>query len=238
MIELIYQLRFETPVHVGTGYGFASFLDSVVMRDRQGQVYLPGSSIKGKARAAARRLVHGLQVPTELCPAGTPCGRQKSEPCAVCRLFGSPQFPGQLFFDNVHLPDDYRRLLTELKEQDRLLARQATTQRRTHVMLSRQRRASRPDHLYTNELVQADLPLGGHISGQVVGGQGQAVPASENDLALLWGALRLVTHLGRARSRGLGRCTIHVVQMQINGSTCQETDCGQMLQALGGGVPS
>ena len=50
MIKLTYQIHFLTPVHVGTGYGFAGFLDSVVVRDGQGHIYLPGSSIKGKVR--------------------------------------------------------------------------------------------------------------------------------------------------------------------------------------------
>lgn len=234
MIELAYEIQFKTPAHVGTGYGFAGFLDSVVVRDGQGHVYLPGSTIKGKTRAAARRLALGLQLDTPLCEAGTPCRLLSDHaPCPVCRLFGSPQFPGQLHFDNVQLPEDYRRLLEAMDQQDPLTARRATTQRRTHVMLSRRRRAARPDHLFTNELIRHDLPLSGHIVGNVIDHEGVDT-ATDTDLALLWGALRLVTHLGRARSRGLGRCAISVTSLHIDGEPFTAANYAAALDDLGG----
>lgn len=234
MIELTYQIRFKTPVHVGTGYGFAGFLDGVVVRDGQDHVYLPGSTIKGKTRAAARRLARGLGLGLHLCPAGTPCGLARDAPCPVCRLFGSPQFPGQLHFDNVQLPETYRDLLDYLAEQDRLAARRATTQRRTNVMLSRRRRAARPDHLFTNELVRCDLLLSSRIVGEVIGREGQGAADLGGDLALLWGALRLVTHLGRARGRGLGRCAIEVESLQVAGEPFTEGDYAVALGTLKG----
>lgn len=234
MIELTYEIQLKTPAHVGTGYGFAGFLDSVVVRDGQDHVYLPGSTIKGKARAAARRLAPGLRLDTQLCAAGTPCGLlDEHVPCPVCRLFGSPQFPGQLHFDNVQLPEDYRRLLEEMDKRDPLTARRATTQRRTHVMLSRRRRAARPDHLFTNELIRHDLPLSGHIVGYVIDREGVDT-ATPVDLALLWGALCLVTHLGRARSRGLGRCAIAIESLHVDGEPFTEADYAAALNDLGG----
>ena len=234
MIELTYRIHFHTPVHVGTGYGFAGFLDSVVVRDGQGHIYLPGSTIKGKARAAARRLAHGLGLGAQLCPAGTPCGLARGAPCPVCRLFGSPQFPGQLHFDNVQLPEHYRELLTALAERDPLAARQAITQPRTGVMLSRRRRAARPEHLFTYELVRTDLPLSGRIVGEVIGREGWSAQDLREDLALLWGALKLVTHLGRARGRGLGRCSIEVTSVEVDGQPFTAEDYASTLSAFTG----
>ena len=247
MIEITYEVHFKTPLHIGTGYGFAGFLDSVVVRDAQGHVYVPGSTIKGKARAAARRLAQGLKLGGPLCPPGIPCGLVRGAsgtphglvrgaPCPVCRLFGSPQFPGQLYFDNVQLPDPYRKLFKEMMDQDRLVARRATTQRRTNVMLSRRRRAARPDHLFTNELVRADLPLSGRIRGEVIGREGADAAMLRDDLALLWGALQVVTHLGQARSRGLGHCAITVASLQVGGASFTEADYAAALRQLGGGV--
>jgi CRISPR/Cas system CSM-associated protein Csm3 (group 7 of RAMP superfamily) len=232
MIELTYLVHFHTPVHVGTGYGFAGFLDSVVVRDGQGQVYLPGSTIKGKARAAARRLARGLGLGSLLCPVGMPCGLVSGEPCPVCRLFGSPQFPGQLHFDNVQLPAHYRELLAQLAREDRLTARRAVTESRTGVMLSRRRRAARPEHLFTYELVRTDLPLAGRIVGEVIGREGQDAIALQDDLVLLWGALGLVTHLGRARGRGLGRCSIEVTSVEAAGQPFTAADYAAALCVL------
>jgi CRISPR/Cas system CSM-associated protein Csm3 (group 7 of RAMP superfamily) len=234
MIELNYRIRFQSPVHVGAGYGFAGFLDSVVIRDGRGHVYIPGSTIKGKARAAGRRLAYGLGLGPQLCPAGRPCGLARGAPCPICRLFGSPQFPGQLHFDNVQLSDAYRALLDELTQQDPLAARQAVTERRANVMLSRRRRAARPDHLFTQELVRTDLSLSGQIVGEVVGREGWTAHDLRRDLALLWGALGLVTHLGRARGRGLGRCSIEVTSVEVSGHPFTAEDYASALHVLTG----
>jgi len=234
MIELIYHIHFYTPVHIGTGYGFAGFLDSVAIRDGQGHVYLPGSTVKGKARAAARRLAHGLGLGSQICQADTPCGLARGAPCPVCRLFGSPQFPGQLHFDNVQLPEHYRKLLTALAERDPLAARRAVTKPRTGVMLSRRRRATRPEHLFTYELVRTDLPLSGRIVGEVIGREGWNGQDLREDLALLWSALKLVTHLGRARGRGLGRCFIEVTSVEVAGQPFTAADYASALRALTG----
>jgi hypothetical protein len=150
----------------------------------------------------------------------------------VCRLFGSPQYSGQLHFDNVELPDSYRELLAALAEDDRLAARRAITGQRTYVMLSRRRRAARPDHLFTNELVWADLPLSGRIVGEVIGRAGQSATVLGADLALLWGALSLVTHLGRARGRGLGRCAIEVSSFQVSGASFTAADYAAALRTF------
>lgn len=236
MIEITYQIHFKTPAHIGTGYGFAGFLDSVVVRDGSDTVYLPGSSIKGKTRAAARRLAHGLGL--AVCPVGIPCRLTTSEPCPVCRIFGSPHFPGGLHFDNVSLPDDYRRLLKTLREMDELGARQATTERRTYVMLSRRRRSARPDHLFSHELLRADVPLHGKIQGEIIGRVGQAAPAIAEDIVLLRGSLELITHLGRARARGLGWCEVEVESMRVAGLPVVDHDFQQGLVAFQGGSGS
>lgn len=232
MIELSYRIHFHTPAHVGTGYGFAGFLDSVVVRDGQGSVYVPGSTIKGKARAAARRLARGLGLGFDLCSVGMPCGLARGEPCPVCRLFGSPHFPGQLHFDNVQLPEPYRLLLAELAGQDPLASRRALTEFRTGVMLSRRRRSARPEHLFTYELTRADLPLSGQIVGEVIGRAEWNAQDLRKDLALLWGALRLVTHMGRARGRGLGRCAFEVTSVEAAGHPFGVADYTAALQAL------
>lgn len=240
MIELDYRIYFDTPVHVGTGYGYAGFLDSVVLRDGQERPYVPGSTIKGKARAASRRLADSLGLRGQLCSVGEPCGLQRRTPCPVCRLFGSPHFPGQLHFDNVLLSEAYRQILKSLAQEswERLEVRRGVTESRTSVMLSRRRRAAHPDHLFTYELLRADLPLSGRIVGEVIGRQRWSGRDLRADLALLWSALKLVTHLGKGRSRGLGRCSIEVVGIEVAGQPFTKDDYAVALQAFSEEVES
>jgi CRISPR/Cas system CSM-associated protein Csm3 (group 7 of RAMP superfamily) len=172
---------------------------------------------------------------SQLCQTGSPCSLRRSTPCPVCRRFGSPQFSGQLYFDNVELPDAYQTLLAEMRQQDQLAARQAMTLRRTHVMLSRRRRSARPNHLFSQEMIRADLPLSGCIVGEVTGRTGADTARLQEDLALLWGAIQLVTHLGRARGRGLGQCALVVTSLQVGGETFSGEAYATALRQLAGG---
>ena len=45
-IQLFYNLTFQTPFHCGTGLR-SGLIDRAIVRDREGYLYVPGSSIKG-----------------------------------------------------------------------------------------------------------------------------------------------------------------------------------------------
>jgi len=207
MIKIAYQLTFHAVSHIGTGEGFAGFLDSIVVRDSDAHVYVPGSSIKGKTRAAARRLAQSLHLYS--CPPDQPCP-PTADGCIICAIFGSSQRAGRFYFDNVQLPSLYKDLLADVHKYDPVRSRELTTDRRTQVMLSRQRRSARPDHLFTSELMQPDLPLTGSIVGNIVGQGDDETVDIPAEAALLWGALESITHMGKSRSRGWGRCSIGV----------------------------
>jgi CRISPR/Cas system CSM-associated protein Csm3 (group 7 of RAMP superfamily) len=229
VIEFAYQLSFHTVSHIGTGRGFAGFLDGIVMRDHDDNVYVPGSSIKGKTRAAARRLAHSLGI--HRCPPEHPCGPAGAV-CTICAIFGSPQIAGRFYFENVQLPTLYQDLLADVRKYDPIRARNLTTDRRTQVMLSRRRRSAHPDHLFTFELMQPDLPLSGRIEGHLSSlADDQMLP---REALLLWGALESITHMGKSRARGWGRCSLHA-ELFWQGQPVDRRQYAEALRQLGGG---
>jgi CRISPR/Cas system CSM-associated protein Csm3 (group 7 of RAMP superfamily) len=88
------KLRLTTALHLGSGQRLEA-TDAVLLRNAQGQIVLPGTSIGGTLRSLASRLGPRLkskrtrQVCLAIDPeqSGKPCG------CIVCHLFGD-LFPG------------------------------------------------------------------------------------------------------------------------------------------------
>lgn len=191
------------PLHVGAGHA-KGLIDRAVVRDGRGQVYIPGSSLKGKTREACERLArrHGLTVCEPPYPASM-CGT-RGGPCIVCRIFGTPG--GQpneafgLYWDNSYL--------TELWVQAG--ARLGLSYARTQVSMSQRRGVGREGLLFTDEFAAKGLTFQTRISGHlnltaVLGELGRYY-----ELILLLGGLRLVETLGGSTSRGAGRCQIEL----------------------------
>ncbi|MEZ4837187.1 MAG: RAMP superfamily CRISPR-associated protein [Caldilineaceae bacterium] len=55
LVQLSYTIAFDTAYHIGSGYGLAGLIDAGIVRRRDGSVYVPGSSLKGRLRARSPR---------------------------------------------------------------------------------------------------------------------------------------------------------------------------------------
>ena len=60
--ELRYVLKFRTPVAVFTGLGIAGLLDRTVVRDSNKKPYIPGSTVKGRLRFFAERMLRSGEL--------------------------------------------------------------------------------------------------------------------------------------------------------------------------------
>ena len=61
-ISATYAIETQGPLHIGTGQGVAG-LHRAMLRDQHGLPFIPGSTIKGRARYAAIRLCEWLKLP-------------------------------------------------------------------------------------------------------------------------------------------------------------------------------
>jgi len=236
-LQVTYEIESLAPLHIGTGYGQAGVVDLGTVRrmqaGRPGAVFVPGSSIKGRARFRVEQIAPRLAACGAIEPfewsnthRDRPC---RSAPfCPVCNLFGSPARPGTLFFSDATLALECAvasRVGPDADEEVRALYEREV---RPNVMLSRRRRVALERHLFTTEVAAAGLRYRGTVDGYVDDqGRtlticGQGVPA---DLALLVAALHAISHLGGHKSRGLGACRVRVTEIELDGApSCWSAD--------------
>lgn len=231
MLEITYTLQLITSLRIGTGIGVAGYLDNTVTRDGRGLLVIPGSTLKGKARATFYRLadqLHGNLHPRASEPIGCLANQP---PCIVCRVFGAPHWPDSIHFEPAVLHPELQALLEKLDEERLanhrapLAAQRYGRQVRTNVALDRRQRTAMADHLFTWEAVDPEVSFYGRITTP----EGKSLRTYE--IALLKAALGFITHLGGSRGRGLGRCTLTVNQVLVDGSEMSAEELDAVLRA-------
>jgi len=239
-LDLPLKIILEGPLHIGTGYD-RGLVQRTVVRDNKHNVYIPGSSLKGKARNACEDLARQ----TGLTVCGLPRVAEASDTadhrpklCLVCRIFGAPGGNAPdgrgLFWHNAHLTGEWRKLTAVRDRTDAWPVGQAMV--RTQVQLSRARGIAAEDRLYTSEFAMPGLVFEGRVTGWL-----GATPCTVADdygyyeVNLLLAGLRLVEMLGGGRSRGAGRCRIELppqVSLQVEGhDESQVFDLSRLLVA-------
>jgi len=189
-----YRLKLKTPVHIGTGVGGAGFLDSYTYREN-GIPIIPGSTIKGRLRAAVRALAGaGMYGEAGICRGSDDCS------CLECLIFGRAEYrKGCLCFDDAR----------PVQEED-----EHWLGVRSGIGIDRYRRVARDGALYTVETAGGEnLVYRGRISG--------AVPEvyREQVIAVLKDAFAYNYSLGFGKSRGLGWFQTEIMEEKQECST-------------------
>lgn len=194
-------IELQGALHIGAGYG-RGLIDRAVVRDGRGQVYIPGSSLKGKVREVCERLAaaQGLRVCHPPYPQGM-CGKNQ-EPCIVCRIFGTPGGRHDeslgLHWDNAYLTQEWQQAA------ERLPLSYPCTQ----VGISRWRGVAREGLLFTDEFAAENLTFQTGISGHLPLTAVLDEPGRYYELILLLAGLKMVDSLGGSTTRGAGRCQV------------------------------
>lgn len=231
-IRIQIEVHLQTALHIGTGHGQTGVLDAQTVCRGDGRVYVPGATLKGRAR------YRFLEIAPVLGPGEPPlCGpdrhcRPDEDPqhrvCAACNLFGSRAWAGRLHFGDLHLAPPWSSLAAEEG-----LTPYWMTERRTQVMLSRRRGVALEQRLFTTEVASAGLVLSGTVQGFLDRlGRELTLPEDRKlprDLPLLVAALLTITHLGGRKSRGLGRCRVVCSRIRVDDRL---TDARALLEAL------
>lgn len=187
-----------TPLHIGSGKPELELgeVDMPIIKDTKDQPYIPGSSLKGKTRAEAERILRkeGAFVcfPPDV---KNMCGSLKDNPdefCLCCKIFGTAASGrGISVASKVRFRDAY-----PTKTVDTLL-------QRTGIAIDRQTETVSRGALYSIEAV----PAGTVFNFEVV-----AENLTDEELRVLCAALKSVEHsaLGGSSSRGFGKVKIGI----------------------------
>ena len=223
-IDLPITVRVESPLHIGTGYA-QGLVDRTVTRNQEGNVYLPGSSFKGRLRDACERLARHYGV--SVCNAPRPDNMCRAwRPCLVCRVFGSPGRESGLIIDDGHLIGEWAETIKRGFGQLRT---------RTQVQLNRRRGVATEGRLFTSEFAAEGLSFETHITGQLDLTLVLGEPGHYYEVILLLGGLGLVETLGGGNSRGIGRCRVELPQVVTIKSAeygREQIDTAAMLERL------
>lgn len=189
---------------MGSGFGHALGLDHTAVRNAEGLPYIPASLLKGCLRGICKRI--GLTLADSetaykgICEtlAGAEQCRQDDQQkcCVVCRLFGSRLYPGRLRFTDGLLPEGLR---AELLLRQRLWPGGMDFDNhrpRSQIRLNRRRGVAQAKLLFRGEVVPNTLTFEARIVGDL----------NDAEERLLDQGVRLLTHLGSQKSRGLGHC--------------------------------
>lgn len=238
-IQLFYDLTFQTPFHCGTGLR-SGLIDRAIVRDSEGYLYVPGSSIKGALRmhceALARLYEEREQEKDRI---DSPHDGKKAlwnmgNPATlITRIFGSQQQPGHLFFDDARQDEKEKQQYDSRERGGKRKYQSLQSGLYTQVRLDRPTRTAVAGALFTSEFGVKDFTFKGSIVGWL-----ECLPVEEiadkptYSLLLLLAGLHMLERLGGNRSTGKGRCRCDVTSLHINGKLYPETQWQPWLDQL------
>jgi CRISPR/Cas system CSM-associated protein Csm3 (group 7 of RAMP superfamily) len=239
-LQLLYDMEFQTPFHCGTGLR-SGFIDRTIVRDAEGYLYVPGSTIKGALRMhcewlsrlyekADEDMLEQIDSPHEMKKALWSMGNRLT---MITRIFGSQQHPGHLFFDDAHQSEQDKQQYDSKESDGKRKYQRLQTDLSTQVRLHRPTRTAVAGALYTSEFGIKGFMFKGSIVGWL-----KCIPIETlNDepthsLLLLLAGLHILDRLGSNRSTGKGQCSCKITQLLIDGNSYTETQWKPWLDHL------
>lgn len=239
-IQLLYNLTFQTPFHCGTGLR-SGLIDRTIVRDAEGYLYVPGSTIKGALRMHCEWLSRlyeqddedmreRIDSPHEMEKA---LWNMSNSLTMITRIFGSHQHPGCLFFDDAHQTDQDKQQYDSKERDGKGKYQRLQTDLYTQVRLHRPTRTAVTGALYTSEFGIKGFTFKGSIVGWLKCISIEALnDEPTHSLLLLLAGLHMLDRLGGNRSTGKGQCSCKITQLLINGNSYTETQWKSWLDHL------
>ncbi len=192
-----YTMEFHEPLSTFSGHAVAGLLDRKVMRNQAGLPCILGSSIKGRWRFIADRLLavapedSGLSRHT-----GTSFCKDPENACTLCRLFGNPALAGVLWIGQAELIPELRNSFADLLTKQSSPVFSPGMEVRPGLALSRVLHSAQPHHLFFDEV----LPAGASFSGTLL----LRKPLREEEEQFLIRSARCIDRIGGGKARGRG----------------------------------
>lgn len=229
-LDLCYEIVWKGRWHIGSGYQSA-VADRLLRRmgGVKGDPFVPGSQLKGVLRYQCERLALALDLEAINPHAVTRDDEQKlldhftplvNSQLIVDRLFGS-RYQGECLFvtNAMPVPSDEEK----------------TTSVQTRTAMDRVTGTVMEQHLFTTELIEAEINLRGRIRGRHPAG---VLTQYDDDFpyeyALLVAGILSLETLGGDKSTGLGRCKVKLEENTLhwNGNPIKQDDALQSFRVL------
>lgn len=191
---LKFEIQMLTGFQIQSGYGHKQF-HQVVVRNPQGQLFLPASSLKGRLRYYSR-LFDGIMAQTNKEDYRDGPFEDSS---IIKKMFGSEKQSGCLFFDAGRLKPEF------LTNADSPQSRFRYSEARSGTQLLRSLGSVRGKSLRFYEVGPRGLEFSTQVEGTLTANEPWE---TSHTLNVLLGALKLFNQLGADKSRGNGSVRI------------------------------
>ncbi len=199
--KIVFTLR--SNLHIGSGFSLARLIDKTTVKNGNGIVYIPASTIKGKLRSVSKKIALTIDEFGVVCHGKDSlevCKTELDKACIICRLFGSVYNEGKLIFTDASLLTDDEMKIKYFKKMDPFTHFQSEYQ--SGNRLYRTLRTSSAKHLYVSESCLEGLVFEGKMYLKR--------DMTEDEKKLLKWSIKSLTHIGGHKGRGLGRVTINI----------------------------
>lgn len=197
-MRMVFSITFNSDYHTGAGHGLGTEIDSALLRDADGVPCLRGTLIEGVLRNQLEILLSLKPLAFTKGCAGRHCP-PGSEPCPLCRIFGSPHFPKLWRFGSAR-PHNLAEPVSSGWTPGQT-ASQVIWQNRVNLRTGR----SEDNKLFSRERGSADLRFIFDVECL------HRYPNFVFDASLLVAAARMARSIGSGKNRGLGDCRINLL---------------------------
>jgi len=218
-ITIQVEVMFQSDYHIGSGFGYAGIVDDTVAKDGNGQLYIPGETLKGLTRYAADQLLSmSALMSISRCdgehdnqshPKKELCGvsvNRRNDLCILCRIFGSPFSQGNFRFSPAYYAKHYDTLTSHPKIAKDVLSLQ--TQPAAFNKIHRQTGRAQEDYLFSLELGTKQRPFQFKITERTP--HRFSTELRRKDLIFLTSCLRMIRKVGGKRRRGKGEAIFQI----------------------------
>jgi CRISPR/Cas system CSM-associated protein Csm3 (group 7 of RAMP superfamily) len=221
-IKIEYRWKIITSLFVGSSSeSLRSDLDGITYFNSEGLLSIPGTTIKGKLRAKAEKILRTLgeetctpPSPENTCPHYF--GGNLDKFCPACQIFGSPWLHSSLRFAQATLED--RDIEMERNVQNKINYQISI---RPGTTVSRRRGVVEEGKLFFFGVSSpgSEFVLKGAIEGFFPNGD-----FSEPQLGLLLASLKSVKMIGGGKSRGLGWIGLEGLSVWVDAKVLTEEE--------------
>jgi CRISPR-associated protein Csm3 len=217
----------QMPLHIGTGLGKGGVIDKSIIKDYEGNVYIPGSSLKGKIRHYYTVLYRSF-INSSLHYGQTYCTFDNIEDCcAICQIFGSKYHQGRFtFFDAMLKDEEFSGFSQPAKITDKNFQFFQVSVRQ-HNKISRKRKVAEEKHLFASEATMPGFQYKSVIDG-ILTVESNLSPFPKEALLLI-ASLKMINKIGGGKSRGLGK-----IQVDIESINNQPENISELVALLDG----
>ena len=190
-------ISFNSDFHIGSGIGKAGYIDSLFVKDGQGNPTIPGQTLKGVTRDSCIRIANSLEV--EHCISNK--NKKHCCNCIICRIFGRASRPSKYLFSPAHLK-------TAVDDE------KYPVRKRTGI--DRETGTAKENALFSTEVAPCNLEFEFTIKPK------PPYQLDELEVTLLKASILWTREIGGNRRRGLGHCTMTITEPAINKAVFKE----------------